>query len=272
MAHITNPHNARGFTLLWCSTLAFLPAIALASSLSADPTPLLLFPGGAPNETDGFPGPEARAPNDGGGCGALHSSACDHIYNVSAPSLTPFVVTNGTGASVVIAPGGGYVDLSWTKEGLDMARMFNRNGVSAFVLKYRVPARPALEGLPKWWAPLQDAQRAIGVVRAGAKRWGLDPGKVGFIGFSAGGHLSVSFELGLWGVECMRGEDLERQTSPLCPSSRATHSRRHPLARTHPTHARTHTHTNTHTHTHTHLTGAHFDRLAQAHLPPRRRQ
>ena len=199
MAHITNPHNARGFTLLWCSTLALLPAIALASSLSADPTPLLLFPGGAPNETDGFPGPEARAPNDGGGCGALHSSACDHIYNVSAPSLTPFVVTNGTGASVVIAPGGGYVDLSWTKEGLDMARMFNRNGVSAFVLKYRVPARPALEGLPKWWAPLQDAQRAIGVVRAGAKRWGLDPGKVGFIGFSAGGHLSVSFELGLVG-------------------------------------------------------------------------
>ena len=177
--------------LLWCSTLALLPAIALASSPWADPTPLLLFPGGAPNETAGFPGPEARAPNDGGGCGALHTSACDHIYNVSAPSVTPFIVTNGTGASVVIAPGGGYRDLSWTKEGLDMARMFNRNGVSAFVLKYRVPARPALEGLPKWWAPLQDAQRAIGVVRAGAKRWGLDPGKVGFIGFSAGGHLTV---------------------------------------------------------------------------------
>ena len=112
------------------------------------------------------------------------------------PSLTPFLVSNGTGAAVIIAPGGGYRDLAWGKEGLDVAGMsaaspipfvcatalrtlarsvlrYNSIGVSAFVLKYRVPARPALPGLPKWWAPLQDAQRAIGLVRASAKQYGL---------------------------------------------------------------------------------------------------
>jgi len=150
-----------------------------------------LWPGIAPNETHGFPGPESRAGNDGTGCGAGHNIACDHIYNVSVPTLTPFIVTNGTGAAVVIAPGGGYSDLSWGKEGLDTARMYNAMGVSAFVLKYRVPARPAAVGLPHWWAPLQDAQRAVGIVRAGAAKWGLNASRIGFTGFSAGGHLTA---------------------------------------------------------------------------------
>jgi acetyl esterase/lipase len=152
---------------------------------------IILFPNGAPNETAGAVGPESREPNDGEGCGPLRNIPCDHIYNVTNPTLTPFIVKNGTGASVIIAPGGGYTDLAWTKEGLDMAFMFNKIGVSAFVLKYRVPARKQLEGLPKWWAPLQDAQRAFGLVRANSKTWGLDDKKIGFIGFSAGGHLSA---------------------------------------------------------------------------------
>jgi len=74
---------------------------------------------------------------------------------------------------------------------LDVARMYNSLGVSAFVLKYRVPARPALKGMPKWWAPLQDAQRAMSVVRAGAEKWGLNASRIGFTGFSAGGHLTA---------------------------------------------------------------------------------
>ena len=67
----------------------------------------------------------------------------------------------------------------------------NSIGVSAFVLKYRVPARPPLAGLPKWWAPLQDAQRAIGLVRSRAKEYGLNASKIGFTGGSAGGHLTA---------------------------------------------------------------------------------
>jgi acetyl esterase/lipase len=132
-----------------------------------------------------------RTPDDGQGCGPLQSIPCDHVLSVSNPTITPFIVTNGTGASVVIAPGGGYHDLSWGKEGLDVARMYNSIGVSAFVLKYRVPARPDVPGLPHWWAPLQDAQRAIGIVRSKATEWGLNASMVGFTGFSAGGHLTA---------------------------------------------------------------------------------
>lgn len=152
---------------------------------------IVLFPNGAPNETAGAYPPESRSGDDGQGCGANRSIACDHVRDVTVPTLTPFLVNNGTGAAVVIAPGGGYSDLAWTKEGLDVARMFNIMGVSAFVLKYRVPARPSIDGLPKWWAPLQDAQRAIGVLRANAAQYRLDPAKIGFCGFSAGGHLTA---------------------------------------------------------------------------------
>jgi len=112
---------------------------------------------------------------------------------VSEPILEPFIV-NGSTSAVIIAPGGGYHDLAWDKEGLDVARLYNSFGVSAFVLKYRVPARQPLSGLPKWWAPLQDAQRAVGLIRAAAKRgeWGsLRPDAIGFTGFSAGGHLTA---------------------------------------------------------------------------------
>lgn len=127
------------------------------------PTPsgaFAIWPGVAPNETSGFPGPESAAP-DGPGCGMNWPSSsyqCRMISNVSVPTLTPFLVNNGSGAAVVIAPGGGYSHLAIDKEGYDVARMYNRLGVSAFVLKYRVPERPAMEGLPKWWAALQDAQ------------------------------------------------------------------------------------------------------------------
>ena len=101
-------------------------------------------------------GPESRTGDDGKGCGVNRDIACDHIRDVTAPTLTPFLVKNGTGAAIIIAPGGGYQDLAWTKEGLDYAHFYNSIGVSAFVLKYRVPSvRPTDPSLPKWFAPLQ---------------------------------------------------------------------------------------------------------------------
>ena len=73
-----------------------------------------------------------------------------------------------------------------------MAAYYQSIGVSAFLLKYRVPARPDMEGLPHWWAGLQDAQRAISLVREGVKdgKWSINASMVGFTGFSAGGHLT----------------------------------------------------------------------------------
>eukprot|EP00038_Savillea_parva_P008319 m.176181 g.176181 ORF g.176181 m.176181 type:complete len:368 (-) comp14121_c0_seq1:171-1274(-) len=162
----------------------------VCDSLPAQPC-ISLWPNGSPNETAGQFPPETRTPNDGQGCGPMRNIPCDHINSVSHPTLTPFLVTNGTGAAIVIAPGGGYHDLSWGKEGLDVARFYNSIGVSAFVLKYRVPARPDVNGLPHWWAPLQDAQRAMGLVRSQADKFGLNASQIGFTGFSAGGHLTA---------------------------------------------------------------------------------
>ena len=83
-----------------------------------------LWPGAAPNETD-VPKtpPETRTPDDGEGCGPGRDAPCDHIRDVSMPNLTPFLVSNGTGAAIIIAPGGGYHDLAFGKEGIDVAHM-----------------------------------------------------------------------------------------------------------------------------------------------------
>ena len=83
-----------------------------------------LWPGVAPNETN-VPKtpPETRTPDDGEGCGPGRDAPCDHVRDVSVPTLTPFLVSNGTGAAIIIAPGGGYHDLAFGKEGIDVARM-----------------------------------------------------------------------------------------------------------------------------------------------------
>lgn len=126
--------------------------------------------------------------------------------NVSAPTITPFLATNCPPSgcpAVVVAPGGAYMLLSFSMEGTDVAERFNAMGVSAFVLKYRVPQRPAQPGVKGretfGWAPLQDAQRAMGIVRSRAVEWKVDPSKIGFNGFSAGGHLTVHIATS-WGV------------------------------------------------------------------------
>jgi len=114
------------------------------------------------------------------------------FYNVSAPSLTPFLISrslsNRTRAAVVVAPGGAYRELSWDLEGTQIANWLNSIGISAFVLKYRVPLRG---WLPFGRAQLIDAQRAMRLVRSRAAELGLNASRVGFIGFSAGAHLSA---------------------------------------------------------------------------------
>ena len=112
------------------------------------------------------------------------------IAYVDNPSLTVYRASeekaNGTG--VIICPGGGYNILAWTHEGTEIAEWFNSIGVSAFILKYRVPRR---DPETPHSLPLQDAQRAIRIVRSNAKKWNVDPDRIGLLGFSAGGHLTV---------------------------------------------------------------------------------
>jgi acetyl esterase/lipase len=110
------------------------------------------------------------------------------IINVSIPTLTVFLpdktIANGT--SVIIAPSGGYE--VWVDEGVDIAKAFNKAGVAAFVLKYRLPSDAIM--VDKSIGPLQDAQMAIATLRHRAAEWSLDPNKIGFVGISAGGHLA----------------------------------------------------------------------------------
>lgn len=112
------------------------------------------------------------------------------VDKVSVPTLTVFLVPNNNekNPAVVICPGGGYSHLAINKEGYKVAKWFNSIGVSAFVLKYRLPSDEIMKD--KTVGPLQDAQEAIRTLRRNAAKWNLDPNKIGIMGFSAGGHLA----------------------------------------------------------------------------------
>lgn len=114
----------------------------------------------------------------------------ERIRYVETPTMTVYRAPEKTanGCAVVVCPGGGYNILAWPKEGLELAEWFNSLGVTAAVLKYRVPRRdPAAPHVE----PLQDAQRAVRLMRHHAEDWNIDPARVGILGFSAGGHLTV---------------------------------------------------------------------------------
>jgi acetyl esterase/lipase len=112
------------------------------------------------------------------------------LGNVSAPTLAVYrpAKNKANGAAVLVCPGGGYHILAMNLEGTEICQWLNDLGYTAFLLKYRVPRR---EGRAKHDAPLQDAQRAMGIIRARAADWNVDPKRIGILGFSAGGHLSV---------------------------------------------------------------------------------
>lgn len=113
------------------------------------------------------------------------------LTNVTRPTLTVYrpAKDRDTGAAALICPGGGYHNLAWDREGEEVAAWLNTLGVTGIILKYRCPRRPDdVKGEPPA-GPLKDAQRAISLVRGKAKEWGLDPNRIGMVGFSAGGHL-----------------------------------------------------------------------------------
>jgi acetyl esterase/lipase len=113
------------------------------------------------------------------------------LGNVWSPTLTVYKPSQNqdTGASVLVCPGGGYHILALDLEGTEVCQWLNSIGVTGVLLKYRVPRR---EGREKHAAALQDAQRALGLMRQNADSWGLDPRQMGVLGFSAGGHLAAA--------------------------------------------------------------------------------
>lgn len=110
------------------------------------------------------------------------------IGKISTPTLTLYRPAKPNGTAVIICPGGGYWINASVHEGSDVAKKLNKWGITAFVLKYRIPNDATMEN--KEIGPLQDAQQAIKVVRERSKELGIDPTRVGMMGFSAGGHLA----------------------------------------------------------------------------------
>ncbi len=112
------------------------------------------------------------------------------VRNVQKPDIAVFLPSkkNATGEAVVICPGGGYHILAYDWEGSDIARWLNSKGIAAFVLKYRLPGAKC--NIVPHQSPLLDAQRAMRLVRYHAEKWNIDQGKIGIMGFSAGGHLA----------------------------------------------------------------------------------
>lgn len=163
--------------------MKLIPALLFVSTsvFAADPIVVKLWPGGAPEK----PGVKIEAEKE-----VPKKSADDvqRITNVTDPMITVFKPENANGTSVLVCPGGGYSILAYEHEGSQVCDFLNQHGVTGILLKYRVPKRdpkdPGREAL-------QDAQRAMGIIRHHAEEWGLNPNRVGILGFSAGGHLSV---------------------------------------------------------------------------------
>ena len=159
-----------------------LAALMLLSAITfAQQQVMPLYPNGVPNSK---PTPATYIEKND------RSNNDQWVTGVSIPTLTACIPANGTanGAAVVICPGGGYAGLTMDKEGYRVAKAFNAFGVTAFVLKYRLPSDEIMAD--KTIGPLQDAQQAVLTVRKNAAKWGINPNKIGIIGFSAGGHLA----------------------------------------------------------------------------------
>lgn len=180
----------RKFLFLLAAAGLLLP-ILNAQTPAWQPPPghltLTLWPNGAPGEQPNQP-PEVNTttPNDK----LIAGRPVFRLGNVSVPTITLFAARgNNSGAAVVVFPGGGYHILAIDLEGTEVCDWLNSIGVNCILLKYRVPDSGPY---PKSPAALQDAQRALGIVRQHAAEWHIDPNRIGVLGFSAGAHLAAA--------------------------------------------------------------------------------
>lgn len=167
--------------LLWALLVLWLVPVVLAADAAQT---LNVWPGAVPGEKGDIGAEQWQPPPKG------ENPPITRLMNVSKPTLAiyPPPKEKNTGTAVLICPGGGYHILAMNHEGEDVATWLNSIGVTGIVLKYRVPAR---KGQPRHLAPLQDAQRAMSLLRAQAKELSINADRIGILGFSAGGNLAA---------------------------------------------------------------------------------
>ena len=149
---------------------------------AAAPESVPLWPGPAPGSPEALPQPKLQKAAAAGGRDY-------HLRGVAAPTMFVYRPDTPNGVALIVMPGGGYAFLSMENEGSNVARFYTRRGYTVFVLSYRLPGEGWTNRAD---APLQDALRAIRLVRARAATYKIDPARVGVLGFSAGGHLAAS--------------------------------------------------------------------------------
>jgi len=162
-------------------TLPLLAACLMACGMVSAAEPIDVWPGLAPGETTRLLGEKLPA-RDG------EQPPITRVVNVTRPTMTVHRAAKPNGTAVVILPGGGFAKVVPDLEGTEAADWLNRHGVTAFVLSYRTT-----EGkqTPGWIKPLQDAERAIAMIRSESDRWGIKKERLGIVGFSAGGQVSA---------------------------------------------------------------------------------
>jgi acetyl esterase/lipase len=160
--------------------LAFVCLLQCSALAAPEPLTLKLWPDGTPS---------AMAPRSEATIKQLQSYKPNpgRVTDVTDPTITIYRPEKPNGASVIVAPGGGYMFLSYISEGSAVCEWLNSLGVTGVLLKYRTPTRDEKDASVM---PVQDAERAMGLVRHHASEWGLDPKRVGLLGFSAGGNLA----------------------------------------------------------------------------------
>ena len=178
---------------------ALFPALFVAltvawSADAAEPLVVELWPGKVPDE-NGEIGPERiRMSPQSDRKQVEVTEPTRMITGVTNPTITIYwpAAEKATGTAMLICPGGGYWDLFWQLEGEEVAAWLNSIGVTGIILKYRVPRRADEPKGEPARRPIQDAQRAVSLVRSKAKEWGIHPDRIGIVGFSAGGHLAIA--------------------------------------------------------------------------------
>jgi acetyl esterase/lipase len=172
------------------SLIAFV--VVTMPAFAADPLVVDLWPGKTPGDA-GIKGQETSR---------IHQSPLvgptKLVTNVTKPTLTIYQPASdkNTKTAMIICPGGGYWDLYWELEGEEVAAWLNSAGMTGIILKYRCPRRAGEEPREPPLGPQLDAQRAVSLVRSRAGEWGIDPNRIGMVGFSAGGHLTLATATG----------------------------------------------------------------------------